>query len=610
MRRIVSVILVLATIFSLVGCSKNNTNNNISSGVESNTTNSTDDLVENNTTTLLKIDSLDKLNFYAVKKAISEHDALNADLITATDENDENSGVSLSNNNVTKIDPNSEFVITMYSYFTIMLNDANGFLAQKLGGTGKVEVVITKNNFNNMITFKKGERYYSCFQTSISKDQMVFSTHKCVRGFSLVENYDQENYQYTASFDGDRVIGISCVRVDGGSNYKYTVDDIKFNDNFSVVIYKKRSFTAAQLDEMFEDNTPSVDDSTVPDEDLILFKEASVTSNTVLFKNGSNTTVLSNSDIKTVSAMYNEELGYFIKLTLNSEIEISDKIRVIFYNNGIKDRNLNLQIDGKTAYITLIENQSRMYDVYYKLTADDAKNQIGLILDYDDFEREISKRLNLDDYNISEDIEVDGAFVDGEYTLNFNTDKMLSNIESNREVTIDGVTITMPVKVSELLSKGFTVTNKTFSNATLHGGATFITPKGNEVEAYILDFYGDSTDFNSCYVTQIGFLCYERSNVYIEGISPTRPDFEMLEGINVDSTLDDIISRLGAPDQFRIYTIHNTITGYKDCSMYIDYYIENPFSKKGYLIFGIEANGNYTDATPPSFITLADMMLH
>lgn len=54
------------------------------------------------------------------------------------------------------------FEITMAAYFNIKLNNPNGFLAQKLGGTGKVEVAITKNNFKDLITFKRGEKYYSC----------------------------------------------------------------------------------------------------------------------------------------------------------------------------------------------------------------------------------------------------------------------------------------------------------------------------------------------------------------------------------------------------------------------------------------------------------------
>ncbi|MBE6670886.1 MAG: hypothetical protein E7593_01630 [Ruminococcaceae bacterium] len=255
MKKLVSIILVLVTMLGFVGCSKNNTNSNISSGVGSNTANSADELLENNTK-LLNIDSLDKLNFYAVKKAISEYDTSTAN----ADNNGGNVAVGLSNTTVKKIDPNAEFVITMYSYFSIMLNDENGFLAQKLGGTGNVEVVITKNNFNNMITFRKGEQYYSCFQIYSDKNEMSFSTYKYVSGFNLVENYDQENYEYTIFFEGDRVTGIECDVSDGDGSREYTVDDIKFNDEFSVVIYKKQSITAAQLESMFATDEELLDD--------------------------------------------------------------------------------------------------------------------------------------------------------------------------------------------------------------------------------------------------------------------------------------------------------------------------------------------------------------
>ena len=252
MKRIVSIILVLSTMLGLVGCTKNNTNSNISSDVENNTSNSADKLLENNTE-FLNIDSLDKLNFYAVKKAISDNTDPATDLVTVADSNGGNVAISLMNNKVTPIDPNAEFVITMYSHFTITLNDENGFLAQKLGGTGEVEVVITKNNFNDMITFKKGEQYYSCFQDFSHENMMSFMTNMYVSGFNLVENYYQEFYVYTVYFDGDKVINMDCMGSDDITN-KYVPDHIELNNGFNIVVYKKQSYTLATLEEVFKHN--------------------------------------------------------------------------------------------------------------------------------------------------------------------------------------------------------------------------------------------------------------------------------------------------------------------------------------------------------------------
>lgn len=73
---------------------------------------------------------------------------------------------------------------------------------------------------------------------------MSFSSHKYFSGFKLVENFDQENYEFAVYFDGDRVVGVNCVRFIGNGDYKYVADDIRVNDSFCFVIFQKQSFTA------------------------------------------------------------------------------------------------------------------------------------------------------------------------------------------------------------------------------------------------------------------------------------------------------------------------------------------------------------------------------
>ena len=166
------------------GSSSNATSGNktsSSSGTQSNSNNNSDDISSSITTENVKINSLDKLNFYAVKKAIAENGVVllsnlaQKPKVTTLANNKGFKLLNLANSTATSINANSTFTITMYSYFTITLNDTKGFLAQKLGGTGAVEVVITRNNFNNMITFKKGERYYSCLQTSATENANMFT---------------------------------------------------------------------------------------------------------------------------------------------------------------------------------------------------------------------------------------------------------------------------------------------------------------------------------------------------------------------------------------------------------------------------------------------------
>lgn len=558
----------------------------------------------------VKINSLDKLNFYAVKKAIAEggpvllSDTFAKPQATPLANYKRFGLLNLASPAVTDINPNQAFTITMYSYFTAAINDTSGFLAQKLGGTGSVEVVITRNSFNNMITFKKGERYYSCFQTSLTDKAMSFSSQKYVSGFKLIENYAEENYEYTVYFEGDKVIGINCGRFEGNGNYKYVADDIKLNGNLSFVIHKKQTFTAEQLESLFSSNNSFVDDGIVLKDGTVLFGESSVTDNAVAFKNGAGKTVITGGDIKKISAMHNQKFGFCIRLELKAGNKISGKTNLTFYLNNSKIRDLTLQADGSAVYITDLNNKSRLTDVFYKLTAPNTSNRIGRIIDHNDFVKEISKKINLNEYDLKEE-DYTASFGDGLglicYTYNLKTDKSISHKVSNYDITIDGITVTVPIKVSDLISKGFKVMEKSFDNGILAGSAIFHSPDGNEVTAYIMNFYGNSWDFNSCYATQISFRCYEETFKYQEGISPTRPDFEMIEGINKDSTIDDIISRLGEPNEIYLMTTDNKHMNYKDCNIQLHYKVYTSSLPNGDLTFNLQPVLNNT--SPADFLT-------
>lgn len=661
MKKVLAIILSLILILSFVGCKKDTENkkdtssipenssvftesdfleennlskddavnssssSNITSGNKTSSSsetqskgknNSDDDISSSITTENVKINSLDKLNFYAVKKAIAENgvvllsDSAQKPKVATLANNTSFGILNLANFTATNIGANSTFTITMYSYFTITLNDTGGFLAQKLGGTGSVEVVITRNNFNNMITFKKGERYYSCLQTSLTERAMSFSSHKYVSGYKLVENYDGENYEFTVYFEGDKVIGINCGRFEGNGNYKYVADDIKFNDNFCFVVHKKQTFTAEQLEGLFTSNNSFVDDGVVLDDGTVLFGESSVTDNSVAFKNASGTSVITNNHIKKVSAMHNRRFGFCIRLELSSDVNIAGKTNLSFYLNNTKDRELTLEKDGTAVYITDLDNKSRMSDVFYKLTAVNTSNRIGRIIDHNDFIREESKRLNLNDYNVLKE-DYRSSFGNGykrvDYTYDLKSDKSISYKVSNYDMTIDGITITMPIKVSDLLNKGFTIIEKSFDNSVMQGGATLKSPKGNNIDTFIMNFYGNSRNFNDCYITQICCYCYEDTFRYQEGISPTRPNFEILEGINKDSTLDDIISRLGEPNKIILLTSENTNYNWEDCVIQLFYKVTTPSLPNGELVFNLQPVLNNT--TPPDFLTSVSFAL-
>ena len=73
--------------------------------------------------------------------------------------------------------------------------------------------------------------------------------------------------------------------------------------------------------------------------------------------------------------------------------------------------------------------------------------KIGRIISYDDFTREMSKKINLDNYEISVN-ETNGGL-----WYNIKTENTISYKESNYEITVDDITFSLPIKVSDLLAK-------------------------------------------------------------------------------------------------------------------------------------------------------------
>ena len=205
------------------------------------------------------IDSIDKINFYSAKKIISEKSLFP---IGMRNNVSYPSKIIMLNKTYTEnpIDRNKIFTTTMVTYFTIELNDEKGFLAQKLGGTGLVEVVVTKNNIDDlgeMITFKREEKYYTCFANGgdydpdSNKSSSEFSSHKYIDGFNITKNLEQENYKFTVHYDGSKVIGFECAPFHSVPT-NYAVDNVTFIEDFCIVLYTKQTFTIDELEVYFK----------------------------------------------------------------------------------------------------------------------------------------------------------------------------------------------------------------------------------------------------------------------------------------------------------------------------------------------------------------------
>ena len=158
MKKVLAIILSLILILSFVGCKKDTANkedssnpenssvftegdslkddkvnsafsanstsgNKTSSSSKTQSNYSNDDILSNITTENIKINSLDKLNFYAVKKAIAENgvvllsNSAQKPIATTLANNKNFKLLNLANSTTTDINANSTFTITMYCYF-------------------------------------------------------------------------------------------------------------------------------------------------------------------------------------------------------------------------------------------------------------------------------------------------------------------------------------------------------------------------------------------------------------------------------------------------------------------------------------------------------------
>lgn len=114
------------------------------------------------------------------------------------------------------LEPNDRYTIDAVLHLQIELSDPQGFLAAQLG-TGIVDVVITYNSLEPMITFRNGDLFYSCLLSGGGNGELIFSTHKYIEGFYIVKNLEQDNFAFNVTFDERGVSEIECRRYKSGA---------------------------------------------------------------------------------------------------------------------------------------------------------------------------------------------------------------------------------------------------------------------------------------------------------------------------------------------------------------------------------------------------------
>lgn len=200
------------------------------------------------------IDSIDKVNFYAAKKILDQRFSPFGMSANA----DKTPPIARMTYEEYPIDRDRVFTITMATYFTIELHNENGFLAQKLGGIGEVEVVVIQNDLDDlgqMITFKRGDVYYTCLANGGGTEdngieRCDFSSHKYIDGFNLVKNLEQENYRFIVRYEGSKVIGFECAPFESTPS-EYAVDEATLIEDYCAVVFTRQYFTIDMLETFF-----------------------------------------------------------------------------------------------------------------------------------------------------------------------------------------------------------------------------------------------------------------------------------------------------------------------------------------------------------------------
>ena len=100
-------------------------------------------------------------------------------------------------------DPDTVFHLSKVIFFRIYLS-GEGFLTDKVG-SGVVDVVITDFEIfgDYMITFKNGDRYYSCLTDGKSHTEYRFTAHKYIEGFQVVKNLALQDHRFYVTLDGN-----------------------------------------------------------------------------------------------------------------------------------------------------------------------------------------------------------------------------------------------------------------------------------------------------------------------------------------------------------------------------------------------------------------------
>ena len=212
----------------------------------------------------VRIDGIDSLNYFSARRVLLGESAgtvssVKADVVSYTPCVSEKSFPKEDANGEIvyyEFDPLWEYTVTRVVYFKAELIEKDGFLADKLGGIGEIDVIMTENSISDMITFMRGGRYYSCYLNSYfadgKKEKMTYTTHIYIDGFCIVKNTEQDNYDFKILIENGQVVEVDCDYgecLDG--EWDLEADRIRIVGGSSVLVKTNVTYGITELERYF-----------------------------------------------------------------------------------------------------------------------------------------------------------------------------------------------------------------------------------------------------------------------------------------------------------------------------------------------------------------------
>ena len=233
-----------------------------------------------------------------------------------------------------------------------------------------------------------------------------------------------------------------------------------------------------------------------------------------------------------------------------------------------------------------------------------AFNTIGEINDYADFTKQMSKKVDLESYSLSTRNSNIGGLV--EYTYE-NYNPYIPYYSKLFSVKIDQTEFSLPVPLAELVDLGWNIVEIGYNPVTEVDWSkkyaleifTLKNASGNVLYASTGNAYASAVPLKDCLVTNINLSYYITSVINQEVIYqsdrlPNVPDVTLCGVLSTDSTLDNIITVLGAPHEI-VFSEYSYTAGENLTHIELEYRLRTSSYGNAYLNFHIypRKGGNF-----------------